>query len=62
MEPEPETLAGALVGLLEAEALRERLRSAGLERAAGFSWARSAQLVDDLVGREPANGERQRAP
>lgn len=51
VEPEPETLAGALAGLLDAEALRERLRAAGLERARGFTWARSAQLVDELVGR-----------
>lgn len=35
-------LADALVRALEDDALRQRLRAAGLQRAAGFSWARAA--------------------
>ena len=43
VEPAPEPLADALAGLLADPALRERLRAAGLARAAAFSWERTAR-------------------
>ena len=43
-------LADALAGAATDEALRDRLVQAGLERAAGFSWTRSARLTDDVIG------------
>jgi glycosyltransferase involved in cell wall biosynthesis len=42
-EPEPEPFAEALGQLLGDAALRERLRAAGLARAAEFSWERTAR-------------------
>jgi glycosyltransferase involved in cell wall biosynthesis len=42
-EPEPEAFAEALGELVGDAALRERLRSAGLARAAAFSWERTAR-------------------
>jgi len=41
---EPGGLTGALRRVAEDAALRERLSAAGRERAAGFSWQRSAEL------------------
>jgi glycosyltransferase involved in cell wall biosynthesis len=38
-------IAGAIRRLVTDEALRERLRAAGRERAARFTWARTAELV-----------------
>ncbi|MGV3526675.1 MAG: WecB/TagA/CpsF family glycosyltransferase [Candidatus Sericytochromatia bacterium] len=44
-EPDAASLAQALQELLTQPALRQRLRRAGLERAAQFSWQRHAQTV-----------------
>jgi len=44
-------LAGALVSAATDDQVRERLTAAGLERAACFTWQRTAQLTDDVVGR-----------
>jgi glycosyltransferase involved in cell wall biosynthesis len=43
VEPEPAPLAAAIERLLAEPALRERLRAAGLARAAQFSWERTAR-------------------
>jgi glycosyltransferase involved in cell wall biosynthesis len=43
VEPTPRPLAAALEQLLTDPALRERLRQAGLVRAAQFSWERTAR-------------------
>jgi glycosyltransferase involved in cell wall biosynthesis len=43
VEPEAAPLAEALERLLADRTLRERLRAAGLARAAAFSWERTAQ-------------------
>src|SRR5262245_7548640 len=43
VEPAPAAIAEALERLLAEPALRERLRQAGLARAAEFSWARTAR-------------------
>jgi glycosyltransferase involved in cell wall biosynthesis len=45
-EPEDEaSIAQAIESLLADEPLREQLRSAGRERAAGFTWERTAELT-----------------
>jgi glycosyltransferase involved in cell wall biosynthesis len=44
--PEPGPLRDALLGLLADDGERARLRAAGLERAAGFTWDRTARAVD----------------
>jgi glycosyltransferase involved in cell wall biosynthesis len=45
-DPEqPRTIADAVSGLLLEERLRERLRDAGLQRAARFSWSAAAQAT-----------------
>ena len=38
-------LTACLVRLLTDEALRRRLRAAGIERAAGFTWERAARAT-----------------
>jgi alpha-1,3-rhamnosyl/mannosyltransferase len=43
VEPAAGPLADALAEVLADPALRERLRAAGLARAAQFSWARTAR-------------------
>jgi GT2 family glycosyltransferase/glycosyltransferase involved in cell wall biosynthesis len=43
-------LADALTGAARDEDLRERLIPAGLDRAAGYTWTRSAQLTDEVIG------------
>jgi glycosyltransferase involved in cell wall biosynthesis len=43
VDPAPAPLADALERLLAEPALRERLRAAGLARAAAFSWERTAR-------------------
>jgi glycosyltransferase involved in cell wall biosynthesis len=43
-------LADALAAAVTDETLRARLIPAGLERAAGFSWLRSAELTDAVIG------------
>jgi len=59
--PEPEALRAALCGLLGDGAGRARLRAAGLRRAAGFSWAATAQGVDAVL-REAVARTARRAP
>ena len=54
-EPDGEAFAAALTGLLGDDAERERLRAAGVERAAGFSWDATARAVDALLS--AANAE-----
>jgi glycosyltransferase involved in cell wall biosynthesis len=48
-EPEGEPFAAALTSLLRDGAERERLRTAGLARAAAFSWDATARAVDALL-------------
>jgi glycosyltransferase involved in cell wall biosynthesis len=48
-EPDGEAIAAALTALLGDGAERERLRAAGLARAAAFSWEATARAVDALV-------------
>jgi glycosyltransferase involved in cell wall biosynthesis len=48
-EPDGEAFAAALAGLLRDGDERERLRAAGLRRAAGFSWDRTARAIDALL-------------
>jgi glycosyltransferase involved in cell wall biosynthesis len=50
-EPDGDAFAHALTELLGDPAERERLRAAGLARAAAFSWARTAAEVDALLQR-----------
>lgn len=45
---DPDAFAAALLAATGSE--RERLAAAGLERAAGFSWERSALLTDRAIG------------
>ena len=49
--PEAEALRDALLALLADRAERERLRAAGLRRAAGFSWDATARAVDAVLAR-----------
>ena len=43
-DPEsPPSIAAAMTRLMEDEAERERLREAGLRRAAGYTWAAAAE-------------------
>ena len=48
-EPDGEAFAAALSGLLGDDAERERLRAAGLARAARFSWDATTRAVDALL-------------
>jgi glycosyltransferase involved in cell wall biosynthesis len=48
---DPEGFAGALVAAASEPETRERLVRAGLERAASFSWARTARLTDATIDR-----------
>jgi glycosyltransferase involved in cell wall biosynthesis len=48
-EPDAEAFSAALTRLLADDAERERLRAAGLERAAAFSWDATARAVDALL-------------
>ena len=45
VEPEPATLAAAMVAVLNDPARRAHLRARGLARASQFSWERTAQLT-----------------
>jgi glycosyltransferase involved in cell wall biosynthesis len=47
---DPDTFAAALLRAATDEIERARLRAAGLERAAGFSWRRTADLTDRAIG------------
>jgi glycosyltransferase involved in cell wall biosynthesis len=49
VEPEGEAFATALTALAADDPERERLRAAGLERAAGFPWDATARAVDALL-------------
>lgn len=48
-----DAIAEAVAALLADENERARLRAAGLDRAAGFSWERTARAVDALMAGEP---------
>ncbi len=48
---DPEAFAGELITASCDDATRDRLVGAGLKRAAGFSWARTAELTDETIGR-----------
>lgn len=50
VEPEPAAFADALERVMSDDDLRERLRATGLERAARFTWERTARRTDDLLG------------
>jgi glycosyltransferase involved in cell wall biosynthesis len=52
--PEGEAFAAALTALLADDAERERLRAAGLARAAGFTWHATAHAVDALLSNDGA--------
>jgi glycosyltransferase involved in cell wall biosynthesis len=56
VEPDPEALAEGLLRVVEDSALRERLVTSGRERAAAFTWERTAELTDVLIGRALADG------
>ena len=49
--PHGEAVAAALSALLADAAERERLRAAGLERAAAFTWDATARGVDGVLVR-----------
>jgi glycosyltransferase involved in cell wall biosynthesis len=49
VEPEPAAFADALERVTSDEALCEHLRAAGLARADGFSWERTARRTDELL-------------
>ncbi|MDA0182659.1 glycosyltransferase family 4 protein [Solirubrobacter phytolaccae] len=49
VEPDPEALRHALLGLVGDETERARLRNMGLGRARQFSWERTARGVDAVV-------------
>jgi len=49
--PEGGALRDALVALLADAPERERLRAAGLRRAAGFTWDATARAVDAVIAR-----------
>jgi glycosyltransferase involved in cell wall biosynthesis len=51
---DPRAIAGAIEQLLAGGAAIERLRSAGLQRAATFTWARTASLTLDSYARAMA--------
>ncbi|HET9738364.1 MAG TPA: glycosyltransferase family 1 protein [Solirubrobacteraceae bacterium] len=48
-QPDGEAFAAALTALVADEGERARLRAAGVERAAGFSWDATARAVDALL-------------
>lgn len=50
VEPEPAAFAEALLELATDEARREALINAGLDRAAAFTWDRTAERTDALLG------------
>ena len=49
--PDGEAVRDALLALLGDPAERERLRAAGIERAAGFTWDATARAVDAVLAR-----------
>jgi glycosyltransferase involved in cell wall biosynthesis len=51
VEPAPEALTAALADLLADPARHAALRARGLERAARFTWARTAAAMDALLAR-----------
>src|SRR5207302_211555 len=52
VDPEDvDAIAGGLAKVLSDQALRTRLAAAGRERAAGFTWRRSADLTRDVLRR-----------
>ena len=62
-EPDGEAFASAVTALVADEGERARLRAAGLERAAGFTWDATARAVDALLfSRAAAPGPSARTP
>jgi glycosyltransferase involved in cell wall biosynthesis len=53
---DPAAIRGAIERLLGDAALRERLRAAGLERAAQFTWERTARATADSYDRALSGG------
>ena len=53
---DPASIAAALDRVLGDEALRERLRSAGLARAATFTWERTARMHTEVYARVAPRG------
>ena len=47
---DPDELCDAVLAAASGDTLSQRLRSAGRERAATFSWDRSAALTDAAIG------------
>jgi glycosyltransferase involved in cell wall biosynthesis len=47
---DPDSFTEALVAAATDEQLRSDLIAAGLSRAQGFTWARTARLTDELIG------------
>jgi glycosyltransferase involved in cell wall biosynthesis len=58
VEPEGEAVRDALLSLLGDAAERERLSAAGRERAAAFTWERTASELDGLLSALPAAAPR----
>ena len=52
----PRTIAGAIAAVLGDDAVRARLRTAGPERAARFTWAATAQATLRSYRRATAGG------
>ena len=50
---DPDAAAAALLSMLDDAALAESLRERGLERAAGFTWRRAAERIDEAIASLP---------
>lgn len=57
-----DTMAAHIVSVVTDDALAERLSTAGRATAEGFTWARSAEVIDDLLTRYAADPEPLRRP
>ena len=55
---DPEAFAGAVLAASCEPQTRERLVESGLRRSSGFSWARTAELTDETIGRLLCSGGR----
>jgi glycosyltransferase involved in cell wall biosynthesis len=51
---DPDAVASAVLRAVADESERALLRAAGLERAAGFTWARTAVATDALLAQAAA--------
>lgn len=60
-EDSPQSIAAGIAAVLDGGATAERLRAAGRERAAQFSWERAAEqtlaVLEQVAGRHGASGE-----